>query len=222
MAMTKEQFYQARRIVTGMVRGSYVNVINPRFNEKKKAEEFSMELLIDKKDEKTVERFKKARKAVMEYTFKGKKPLGKGWIDGFKDGDKMTKIITDPQTEEEKEVLLRTLRPEIEGKYVVRVATKEKPAVVDYPNRNPIDDPSAIKSGDFFRVAVNAHGYGGKGTDLKDAGITYYLDNVQFLKAGEGLGGGVTPDQDFEEELEEDLGAFDDGEEEETDGDDWE
>ena len=218
--MTKEQFWEARRVVTGVVRGSFVNVLTPRYNEKKKAEEYSMELLIPKSDKKTLKRIERANEAVLNYTFKGKKPLGKGWNIGVKDGDKMTKIITDDSSGDEKEVLLKKLRPEIADHYVVRVSTKEAPEVVDYPNRNDITDPSAIKSGDYFRVSFNAYGYGEQGSDLKDAGITYFLNNVQFLKAGEALGGGISADQDFEDELDDDLGALGDDGADDADDDD--
>ena len=54
-----------------------------------------------------------------------------------------------------------------------------------------------IKSGDYVKAMLTAKGFRVDG----NRGVTFYLGNVLFVKAGEALGGGGTdPNNDFEDE----------------------
>jgi len=54
-----------------------------------------------------------------------------------------------------------------------------------------------IKSGDYVRVMVSAKGFKVDG----NSGVTFYMGNVLFVKAGDALGGGSTdPNNDFDDD----------------------
>lgn len=76
----------------------------------------------------------------------------------------------------------------------IRVSSKFKPGVVDQKVR-PILDPEKVYSGCYVRAQVHAYTY----SNMGNKGVSFGLDNVQFVKDGEPLdGGGVPPEKAFD------------------------
>jgi len=189
--ITKDQFMKARKVVTGKIRCSYVNVFKPRLNPANDQMEYGMEIMIPKSDKDTVSKIDKAMKACEAYKFpKGRpNPKVKEWYNPLIDAD--NEIVLNDSGDE---VPLNKKRPETKGCYLLRVKNKEAVPVVD-AQKQPIMVESEFVSGDYARVSINAHPF-----DVgKNAGITFYLNAVQVVAKGEPLGGGVDPDSEFDE-----------------------
>ena len=82
--------------------------------------------------------------------------------------------------------------PECKGHWVISVSSKNKPGVVD-ADLNEIIDKTAIVSGDYGRASINAYGYDVSG----NRGVSFGLNNIQFLEKGEPLGGRTRAEDDF-------------------------
>ena len=97
------------------------------------------------------------------------------------------------------------------GTIFIRVSTKFQPGIVDQKVR-PLTDPNKIYAGCYVRAQVHAYGYDNMG----NRGVSFGLDNVQFVRDGEkiGGGGGIDPTAAFDAVAggEADTG-IDDGEE---------
>jgi len=66
-----------------------------------------------------------------------------------------------------------------------------------------------IKSGDYVKVMVTPKGFKVDG----NSGITFYMGNVLFVKAGEALGGGSTdPSSDFDDDDDSEVADIEDDE----------
>jgi len=164
----------ATQFITGKVRFAFVNIFQPRMNELKNREEYSLMLLIDKRDEETVKAFKDAITKEVTQTWKNK-PASLDCT--FKDGD------VEKKDDKYAEMY--------EGHYYVQVSSKDKPGIVDQ-NCNQIIDPNEVRSGDYGRVSLAAFGYGKgaiKGKSTFSPGVTFFLNNVQLMEKGEALGG---------------------------------
>lgn len=189
--ITKDQFKTARKVVTGKVRCSYVNVFAPRLNTNSGEMEYSMELMIDKKDTATVNAVKKAIRASEAFKFpKGRpNPKLKEWYDPLQDADEMLAVAADGS-----EIPYTQKRPETKGCYLLRVKNKEAVPVVD-GQRQEVLDKTAFVSGDYARASINAHPF-----DVgKNAGVTFFLNAVQVVAKGEPLGGGVDAKSEFDD-----------------------
>jgi hypothetical protein len=162
----------ATKVITGKVRGSYVNLIKPRTNEMNGKQEYSLQVLVPKSDEQTVAALKAAAKEAIA----SKWPTPpKGLRNPLRDGDTETKQDGTP------------LGPEYAGHYFFNAkcsADKHKPTVIDTTG-NDLFEPDSVKSGDYFRVSVNAYAYDAAG----NRGVSYGLNNVQLVQKGEALGG---------------------------------
>ena len=117
-----------------------------------------------------------------------------------------------------------------------RAKTTRKPTVVG-PDLQQLPEGVEVYGGCYVRVSVVAASYYRPGevivekdgkrkkTKQQIKGVTLYLNNVQFVKDGERLGGGSDPNEDFDEidpseydDIEEGEGFDeDDGDEEEGD-----
>jgi len=159
------------KVITGKVRGSYVNLMQPRQNEMNSQKEYSLQVLVPKSDEATVSALKAAaKKAIAD---KWPTPP-KGLRNPLRDGDTETKQDGSP------------LGPEYAGCYFFNAkcaADKHKPTVIDKMG-NELFEHDAVKSGDFFRVSVNAYAYDRSG----NRGVSFGLNNVQLVERGESLG----------------------------------
>lgn len=193
MSISKEQFLAGRKVVTGKARGSYVNIFKPRLNNNSGNMEYGLEIMIPKTDKETISKVRAAVKLCESYKFPQGRPAGKEWFSPVIDAD-TAKVYKDVNGVT-KELDMTETRPETKGCYLIRVKNTDPIPVVDR-NKQEIMDESTCGSGDYFRVSINFHPF----MAGKNAGVTAYLNTVQFIAKGEPLGGGaVNPDAEFDE-----------------------
>lgn len=171
---------QATSVVTGEVRLSYVNLLQPRANQQGGEPRYSVTILLPKSDTATWQRIQAAIQAAYELgvttKWNGARPPLKTPIH---DGDGVR-----PNGE--------PFGPECKGHWVFTASSKQKPEVVD-ANLNPILDPTKVYSGVYGRVHINFFPYNNSG----NRGIGAGLGPVQILRDGEPLGGRVTAEEAF-------------------------
>ena len=82
-----------------------------------------------------------------------------------------------------------------EGSTFFSATSKNRPQVVD-ANVQPIDDPEKVYAGAKVLASVNAYGY-----DNVGRGVTFGLNNVQFLADGERLDNRVAAADEFDKAM---------------------
>jgi hypothetical protein len=178
------------KVVTGVVRLSYVHVFEPWSNDPEQDKKYSVVILVPKTDKVTIKKIKAAQQAALEAgkskVFKGAIP--KTWKDTFRDGDE------EKDTEEQ---------PEFAGCYFMSVNSKNKPGVVDN-NLNAILDPTELYSGCYARVDMNGFAFNTSG----NKGVSFGLNNIMKVRDGEALGGVRSKAEDVFAEF---AGEDDDG-----------
>lgn len=172
---------QARKVVTGEVRGSYVSVFKTRLNDLSGNEEYSMMILIPKSDKATVANIKKAIKAAVDTKWSSKAPAN--LRNPLRDGDSETDLPENAEVGDEP----------YSGHYFMNLKSSQKPGIVD-ANVQAVIDESEFRSGDYCRVSMNAYAYDQKG----NKGVSFGLNNIQVLRKGEPLGGITRPENDFD------------------------
>lgn len=170
----------SKKVITGKVRASYVNVFRPRTNDLSGKEEYSMMIIIDKADKKTVGAIRAATEAVVEERWNGKPP--KGLRKPLRDADK------------EAEDSGEKVEPHLAGKFFMNIKSNQKPGLVD-KQRMEIIDPTEFQSGDYCRVSMNAYAYDVNG----NRGVSFGLNNVQVMGKGEPLGSSTRAEDDFDD-----------------------
>ena len=170
-------------ITTGKVRFSYCHLFAPYANNPNQEPKYSMMVLVDKKDKKTVD---KINAAIEEAKLKGKAEKWNGKIPAniktpLRDGD-----------------LEHPGEPAYEGKWFFNCSAKQRPGVVD-ENINQIIDSEEVYSGCYGRVNVSFYPYDASG----NRGIAAGLNHVQKLADGERLGGGVSVEAAFSDDEDE-------------------
>lgn len=169
------------RVVTGRVRLSYVHIFEPFANSPDQEARYSTTILIPKSDTVTLDKIRKAQEAAAEQgktkTFGGRVPAGL----------KMTLHDGDEEADLER-------NPEYAGHFYMAMSSKTRPGVVD-ENLNAILDQTQVYSGCYARVSINAFPYSNSG----NKGISFGLNNVQFLADGPALGGRTRAEDDFAE-----------------------
>jgi hypothetical protein len=161
------------KVITGKVRGSYVNVFRARRNDLSGQDEYSLVVLIPKTDKKTVDLIQGAIDTAKNKKWAGRFPAN--FRDPMRDGDEM-----DSPNEA------------YSGHYYINTKSKQRPGVVD-ADRQEIIDPNDFISGDYCRVSMNAYAYDQKG----NRGVAFGLNNVQVLEKGEPLTSRARAEDDF-------------------------
>ena len=180
------------KVVTGPVRFSYLTVFKPRAFADGGREQYSVVLLIPKKDKKTVSKIKKAIADELlegqEKFWKGKKPANL-W-NPLRDGD------------EEKE---SDDHPEYAGMYFLTAKSDVKPILLD-PDGDEILDQTEMYSGCWGRANLSFYCF-----DNKTKGVGVGLNALKKTKDDTPFGGGMNRDDI--------ISSFDEDEEDEEE--DW-
>lgn len=171
----------ATQVVTGVVRGSYLTLFEPKPKNKDKPDEkfYSMVLLIPKSDTKTLNAIAAAQEAAVAKMWPNQRPAKINLT--LHDGNGVKPESGEPYG------------PECKDHMVMNVSSTRAPSVVDQ-SVNPIMDKGSIVSGDYFRVSMNFFGYENSGKK----GVSAGLNNVQFIRKGEPLGNVTRPEDDFD------------------------
>ena len=176
------------KVVTGLVRFSYVNIASPRSFNDGQDPKYSMCVMVPKKDKKTLAKIKSAVKAASE------EGVSKCWNGKHPSNLHMPLRDGDEERADES--------PEFKGMWFFNCSTKRKPGVVDR-EKNEILDLDEVYSGCWGRVSVNFYPYSVSG----NKGVAAGLNNVLKWKDGERLGGSAaSAEDDFNDDfsLEED------------------
>lgn len=178
--MPKQKAADPQRVVTGVVRASYVNLDEPReTGEGADAKlKYQVTLIIPKKDKVTL----KAMKAAAEVAINAK------W--GDKRPARVHSSLHDGDGERENG---EPFGEECEGAMVITVSSDRKPGIVD-ANVTPVMKPGYVVSGDYIKADIRAYAYERKGKK----GVSFGLSNVQFWEKGEPLGNVSRPEDAFE------------------------
>lgn len=168
------------KVLTGLIRFSYVNVLKPRVDDDGN-EKYSTCILIPKEDEKTIANIEKAMEnanlmGTQTGRFGGKKP--KNCMEILHDGD--------DDAEEKGEYFA--------GHYYINASSKLPPGVVN-KFKEPITDTTEFYSGCYGHASLNffPYNYSGK------IGVACGLNNLMKVKEGEMLGGRANADDDFKD-----------------------
>lgn len=156
------------KVITGKVRFSYVNIFKSRAFSGSDDEKFSICLLIDKEDKKTLKAINDAVQAAIQdgisSKWNGKKPANLKLP--LRDGDED-----------------RPEAPEYAGMMFLNANSTQKPGIVDR-NLMEIIDPDEVYSGCYGRASINFYPFNVNG----NRGIGVGLNNIQKLTDGERLG----------------------------------
>ena len=156
------------KVITGKVRFSYVNIFKSRAFSGSDDEKFSICLLIDKEDKKTLKAINNAVQAAIQdgisSKWNGKKPANLKLP--LRDGDED-----------------RPEAPEYAGMMFLNANSTQKPGIVDR-NLMEIIDPDEVYSGCYGRASINFYPFNVNG----NRGIGVGLNNIQKLTDGERLG----------------------------------
>lgn len=177
------------KVITGVVRLSYVHLLEPYANEDGGKEKYSTAILIPKEDHKTISAIKKAIESAKDLG-RDKLKGAKNVSDTLRDGD------------EEKDT---TESPEYANHFFMNVSSATKPGIIDL-NKRKVEDPEVVYSGVYARVSINFFAYNTNG----NKGISAGLNNVQIVKDGDYLGGRASAESDFDDDFELDEDDLDD------------
>ena len=158
------------KVITGTIRLTYAaldKAMPPRDNPTAEPK-FSTGILIPKTDTKTYD----AIKAAQEFAIAAKWPKRPAKVaTTLHDGDGVKEKTGEPYG------------PECKGHWVMTVASKTRPGMVN-KDLQPILELGQVRSGDYARVSINAYCYDSSG----NRGVSFGLNNVQKLRDGEALG----------------------------------
>lgn len=159
---------------------SYAAIWEPRKNEDGTPGKYSVALLIDKKDKKTIGKIENAIKAA-KIAGKSKLANSKGAIP--KNIKTPLRDADDEEIEDEA----------YEGMMFMNATSVTRPQIVDR-HVEKITDREEVYSGCYCNVSVNFYAF-----DVgSNKGIAAGLGNIQKVKDGERLAGGSSAEEDFE------------------------
>ncbi len=168
------------KVVTGEVRFSYVNVFEPK-SINGSDEKYSVSLLIDKRDTKTIEAIERAIEAAKQ-------------AGVAKFGGKIPPVLKLPLRDGDTE------RPDDEnyaGKMFVNANCKTKPGLIE-KNGMEIIDTTEFYSGCYGKASVTFYAFNSNG----NKGIACGLNNIMKTRDGEPLGGRSKATDDFANDIE--------------------
>lgn len=169
----------ATKVITGMVRFSYVNIFKSRAFTDGQEAKYSICLLIPKKDTKTLDKIQEAIDEAIE------EGISEKW------GGKTPKNLHLPLRDGDEERADEA--PEYEGMMFLNANNKSKPGIVD-ADLNEILDPDEVYSGSWGRASINFFAYDNHG----NRGVGVGLNNIQKIRDDERLGGSrASAESDF-------------------------
>ena len=182
----------ATKVVTGLVRFSYVNIFKSRSFHEGQDAKYSICLLIPKDDKATI---KKIKAAIEEAIRDG---VSSKW--GGKKPSNLKLPLRDGDDERADEA------EEYEGMYFLNASSNTKPGIVD-KDLNEILDPDEVYSGCWGRASINFYAFNTNG----NKGIGAGLNNIQKVKDGEHLGAArASAESDFGDGFTDDTDDSDD------------
>lgn len=178
------------KVITGVVRLSYVHVYAPHAANEGADEKYSVSVIIPKSDKATISKINAAIKAATE---KGKTDKWGGKVPAnlklpIRDGD-------EDRGEDEAYA----------DSYFINCTSNNQPGMVDL-QCNELIEPDAIYSGVYARVSINFYPFNKSG----NKGIAAGLNNIQKVKDGERLAGGASAESDFNDGFGDDFEVADD------------
>lgn len=172
------------KVITGLVRFSYLHVFKAESVGETDEPKFSVSLIIPKSDTETIKKIKAAIEVAKEngkaHKFGGKLPAG--LKTPLRDGD------VDREDDEA-----------YADSYFINCSTLVKPGLIDAAKK-PITDESELYSGCYGRASITFFAYNAGG----NKGIAAGLNNLQKLRDGEPLGGRQSAESDFDDEFTDD------------------
>ena len=166
---------QDTKVITGLVRFSYAHVFEPA-SINGGDEKYSVSILIDKNDKKTINAVENAIEAAKQNgiaKFGGKIPANLKLP--MRDGDE--------EREDDENYA---------GCYFINANCKTKPGIVD-EKCNPIMDSTEFYSGCYGHASITFYAFNSNG----NKGIACGLNNLMKVKDGEPLGGRSKAEDDF-------------------------
>ena len=176
------------KVVTGVVRFSYLHVFEPAKIEGSEEEKYSVSLVIPKEDTKTLNAIKKA--------IENAKELGKT----SKFGGKLPANLKTPLRDGDVD---RADDENYANAYFLNANCKTQPGLV-YKNGQRIIDSTDLYSGCYGLASITFYPFNSNG----NKGIACGLNNLMKVKDGEPLGGRSRAEDDFAGLFEEDEDDF--------------
>lgn len=178
-------------VITGVVRWSYLQVWEPKAIKEGDKPKYSVQLVIPKSDKTTIAKITKAYEIARE---QGKSTKWNGSIPA-----QVKLPLRDGDIEKPNDAVLK-------GCYFMAASSDTQPNVIDIHN-NKIFDQTSVYSGCYGRASINLYPYN---FNNMNKGVAVGLNNLQFVKDGEPLGGRNTAEYDFSLEPLDDMDLDDD------------
>lgn len=172
------------KVITGIVRFSYLHVWEPAKIEGSEDEKYSVSLIIPKNDTETLNNIKKAIEAAKE--------AGKNSKFGGKIPANLKLPLRDGDIDREDDENYANC-------YFINANCKIQPGLVN-KNGQRIIDSAELYSGCYGRASITFYAFNSNG----NKGIACGLNNLMKVKDGEALGGRSMAEDDFAEFFEED------------------
>lgn len=169
--------------LTKKVRGSYLQIWEPKAMEEGGKKKYSAQLIIPKSDTITVDRIKSAFKAAVEF---GKE---KKWGGTVPETVKLSAILKDGDKPNNNGKLNEAAK----GCWYISASAETQPNIIDL-DEIKITDQSKVYSGCYLRASINLFPYNYKNMS-KCIGVG--LNNLQKVAEGDPLGGRNTAEYDF-------------------------
>lgn len=167
-------------VVGGPARFSYAYVFQARTNQDTGKNEYSVSILIPKKDKALVAKVKDGIAAAVKYGVEKRKEWGGKKPNGLRNP------LRDGDEEKDGDAVYK-------GMYFITAKNTIRPGVVD-EDLNKIMDEEEFYSGCWGNFAVNFYPYG---PTKGNVGIGVSLQNLQKTKDDEKLSGGRSAEEDF-------------------------